>query len=138
MTEEEKYQLALDRFHYMTGSYISARICAEYSLGLVEFFDLSVKGEKTKQNNVIIHENRCAKFADFLGADLKSKGIDLGIAEDQVNRIETVIHACLYLEEEDCKRVLSLIKKMRKEKSHVYTLNPEEPAKEYSKQLTEA
>jgi len=137
-TEEKKYEAALERFHWMTGSYISARMLAEYLLGLSEMYDTTVKGETTKKNATLCHEARTCKFVDMLGDDLKSKGIQLDIAEEQVNRIEGVIHACLYLEEEDCHRVMNLIKKLRAEKKHIYTLNPDEPAREHSEQMAEA
>lgn len=134
---DKDYEKALERFHWMTGSYISARMLAEYLLGLSEMYDTSVKGETTKRNAVLCHEERTCKFVSMLEADLKSKGIQLDVAEEQVNRIESVIHACLYLQEEDCSRVMGLIKKLRAEKPHVYTLNPDEPSREHS-QLVEA
>lgn len=134
---DKDYEKALERFNWMIGSYISARINSEYLLGLSEMYDLTTKGEKTKQSAVICHEERTCKLVKLLEADLKSKAIDVGIAEEQVSRIEGVIHACLYLDEDDCKRVMGLIRKIRAEKPHVYTLNPDEPAREYS-QLVEA
>lgn len=107
----------LERFQYCTGSFISGKIFAEYSFGLSELFDLTVKGEKTKQTRTIESMQNVTKYVNFISHDLIRVGCDLGITQEQVDNIENIIHDIVSLDESDQKRVMGLVKKIKREKN---------------------
>lgn len=106
-----------ERFHYTSGTYIAGKIFAEYAFGLSELFTLGIKGEKTKETKTNDAVNHVTKYINFIAEDLKRIGIDVDVCDNEVNKLEEVIHAVLLLEEEDQKRVMGLIKKIKQQKT---------------------
>lgn len=110
----EEHEKLTERFHYTAGAYIAGKIFSEYSFGLSELFILRIKGEKTKQTKTTEACNHVTKYINFIAEDLKRIEIDLEKPDGEVDRLEEIIHAMLQLEEEDQKRVLGLINKIKK------------------------
>jgi hypothetical protein len=111
---EIDYEKLRERFHYTAGAYISGKIFAEYAFGLSELFELSMRGEKTKQTKTREACDHVAKYINFIAVDLKRIGVDLKTPDGEVDKLEEIIHATLQLNEVNQKRILGLINKIKK------------------------
>lgn len=111
------YEKLRERFHYCAGVYISGKIFSEYAFGLSELFELGIKGEKSKQTKTTEICNNVTKYINFIAVDLKRIGVDLRTPDNEVDKLEEIIHAVLQLDETDQKRILGLINKIKKEKN---------------------
>lgn len=106
------YTKAQERFHLIAGTLLSGKIFTEYGFLLKDDYDTKVKGETTKLNRLTEAMAKTEKIINILQADLIAIGCDLGIAEKEVENIETVIYAIVKLSPENQKRVLGLVKKI--------------------------
>ena len=113
-----EYSELQQKFHAMMGTWLAAKIFAEYSLIYRSFIDMKVKGQTTIHNRTLEAENRACLVVDLLGVELKKIGCDLDIAEEQMIELETTIHSHLQLNEINQKRVMGLINKLKKEQEN--------------------
>lgn len=107
-----------ERFHYCAGAFLSGKIFSEYAFGLSELFDLSEKGEKTKQTKTVEATNHVSKYINFIGQDLIRIGVDLNKSEEQINNLENILYEVVALSETDQRRVMGLINRIKKEKNN--------------------
>lgn len=106
------------KFHTIAGCYLASKIFLEYADILkYEYNPKEVRGDRTKLNRLIEAEAAVKRISKYLGEDLQSIGIDLGITQQQVNGIEATFYEVLSLEEPDQLRVMGLIRKLKKERN---------------------
>lgn len=111
----DNYKELQNRFHLMAGTYLSGKIFSEYCFGLKEIVSSKIKGQVTTANRLFEIEAKVIKVINLMADDLKRIGCDLGIADDEIERLETIIYEIIKLDEGKQKRVLGLVKKLQRE-----------------------
>lgn len=110
-------KVEVSKFQLLAGTYMGSRIFSEYAMCLRAVIDKSVKGQTTLHNRLEETEIKMEKMMGMVTGEIRTIVKDLGLLDDTVDYMETIMHDILTLDEDDQRRVKGLILKLKRERN---------------------